>query len=59
MKIEPVLSTLGRPGLKKEIKKEPDSKTSEKLHPEHRHSKMEEEIMNLSKTRLVILARKD
>ena len=56
MKIEPVLSTLGRPGLKKDIKIEPDSKTTakpEKLHPDHKHSKMEEEIMNLTRSRLV------
>ena len=52
MKIAPVLSKLGGPGVKKDIKKEPIEKhEGEKLHPEHRHSKMEEEIMSLSRSR--------
>ena len=52
MKIAPVLSKLGGPGVKKDIKKEPIEKhEEEKLHPEHRHSKMEEEIMSLSRSR--------
>ena len=56
MKIAPVLSKLGGPGIKKDIKKEPGSSSNEKhdketLHPEHRHSKMEEEIMSLSRSR--------
>ena len=57
MKIAPVLSKLGGPGVKKDIKKEPGSSSEkhegEKLHPEHRHSKMEEEIMSLSRSRCV------
>ena len=54
MKIAPVLSKLGGPGVKKDVKKEPGEKhEGEKLHPEHRHSKMEEEIMSLSKSRSV------
>ena len=58
MKIAPVLSKLGGPGVKKEIKKDPSIKSEEKngaLHPGHSHSKMEEEIMSLSRSRLVRL----